>query len=298
MDQAQEFYKGKNVLVTGGAGFIGSHLVEKLVALGANVTVLDNFATGKLTNLLKVLPYINILYSDICSEFNAIKATKNKDIIFHLAAFISVSESVKYPKLCYEININGTKNLLEGCRINKVPTFIFSSSCAVYGNRDQMCREEDLPTPMSPYAESKLASERLCKEYSKNFGISTACLRYFNVYGERQNPAGNYAAVVARFRYQLLNNMPLTVFGDGTQTRDFINVLQVVDANLLVGTKNFSGDIFNIASGKSINLLELISQLEQELSVKACDISFCPSRAGDIEKSYAQCKKYQKLLES
>jgi nucleoside-diphosphate-sugar epimerase len=293
--EAKDFYSTKRVLVTGGAGFIGSHLVEKLVDLGAKVTVLDNFSTGKLNNLYKIMTNITLLYTDVCSNSSTFKATVNQDIVFHLAAFVSVPQSIQYPALCTKVNIDGTQNLLECCKRNKVPTFIFSSSSAVYGNRNGACTENDPVAPQSPYAESKLKGEALCKQYALE-GLNCACLRYFNVYGERQNPNGFYAAVVAKFKHNLLNNEPITIFGDGHQTRDFVNVTEVVNANLQIAMQNnMQGEIFNIGSGKSQTLLELLSQLENELSLKPKEIKFEPARQGDVINSQANCSKYANL---
>lgn len=296
-DQAKAFYQGKNVLVTGGAGFIGSHLAERLVDYKAHVTIFDNFSTGSIKNLTRVINNVTIVYSDICNDFSLLKATRRQDIVFHLAALVSVAQSIKKPDLCTQINTVGTKNLLENCRLNKVKTVIFSSSSAVYGNHEGLCTEDTPTNPLSPYAQSKLDGEKLCKEFSSAHGINTACLRYFNVYGERQNPQGEYAAVVAKFKYALQNNIPLTIFGDGNQTRDFINVSEVVDANLSIGAQeNLQGDIFNIGTGKSINLLELIKQLEQELNTKAAAITYQPARLGDVLHSRADCEKLQNFF--
>lgn len=294
MESLQNFYNNKRVLVTGGAGFIGSHLVEKLTSLGARVTVLDNFSTGNLTNLKSVAHIITLLYSDIRSPYSCLKATYQQDIIFHTAAFTSVPESIKNPSLCHITNVEGTKHLLEGCKKNNVKTFILSSSSAVYGNKPEVCVESDFPCPQSPYAVSKYEAETLCQKYTAEHELNTAILRYFNVYGERQNPHGAYAAVVARFKQQLLTGQPVTIFGDGTQTRDFVHVSTVVEANLILGMNSaLRGEVFNIGSGKSVNLFQLIEQLEQELNVKRADITFLPSRQGDIVNSTANCEKYK-----
>jgi len=299
MENYKKFYNNKRVLVTGGAGFIGSHLAEKLVELGAKVTILDNFSAGKLSNLQKVLPFINVLYTDIRASFSCYKATVNQDVVFHLASFISVPESIKNPDLCNATNVEGTKNLLEGCYKNNIKTLIFSSSSAVYGDRNDVCKEDDVPMPKSPYAQSKILSEELCKKYAEDYGINTACLRYFNVYGERQNQHGAYAAVVAKFTNYLLNKQPLTIFGDGTQTRDFVPVKEVVDANINIAMlQNLKGEVFNVGSGKSITLFELITQLEKDLKTKPTDISFLPARQGDVLHSKASCEKYKKSIKN
>ncbi|MFA5075128.1 MAG: NAD-dependent epimerase/dehydratase family protein [Candidatus Babeliales bacterium] len=297
MKQLTEFYKNKNVLVTGGAGFIGSHLTDELVNLGAKVTVLDNFSTGSLTNLKNVFTKINIICVDIRNYFACSNATKDIEIIFHLAALVSVPESIKNPNLCKKINLDGTKNLLQASVKNQVKTVIFSSSAAIYGNKNSVCNENDTPNPESPYAQYKLESEEFCKTYSQEHNLNTASLRYFNVYGPKQNPDGQYAAVIAKFKENLLNNKPLTIFGDGKQTRDFIHVSKVVQANLTIAMQeNLKGDIFNIASGKSINLLELIEQLKLETNTQNIEFKFEPARPGDIFTSMACCSKYKNLV--
>ncbi|MFH1831884.1 MAG: NAD-dependent epimerase/dehydratase family protein [bacterium] len=297
MKHLEAFYKGKNILVTGGAGFIGSHIAQALVGLGARVTILDNFSAGNLSNLSSVFTYINLQYADITSAYSCLQAAKNKDIVFHLAAFTSVPGSIANPDLCTKINVLGTKNILEACKDRGVKTFIYSSSAAVYGNKTEDCTETDPTNPQSPYASSKVLGEKLCKEYSDAMIVSTACLRYFNVYGDRQNPNGSYAAAVAKFKHNLLNKKPITIYGDGTQTRDFVHVSDVVKANLNIAMlENMKGDIYNIGSGKSMNLLELIEKLELELNIKKTDITFESRRAGDIVHSNANCSKYKNLV--
>ena len=257
--QLQNFYRGKRVLITGGAGFIGSHLAEQLVALGAHVTILDNLSTGSKENLRLINKDVELIIGDIRDAVCVDRSTKNKNIVFHLAAFISVPLSMENPALCHDINIHGTKNVLQSCCTNRVATFVLSSSCAVYGSKNGICKEDDLPKPESPYAASKLADEQLCKQYS--LCLSTIGLRYFNVYGDRQNPQGHYAAVVAKFAHNLQHHLPLTIFGDGQQTRDFVHVSHIALANLIVGMqKKRKGEIFNIGTGKSFTLLSLVNR--------------------------------------
>lgn len=297
MEHIHEFYKEKNVLVTGGAGFIGSHIVDKLVQLGARVTVFDNFSTGKINNLAGVLSQVSIVYADVSSAYSVGKAIKDKDIVFHLAALVSVPLSVESPEKCRAINVDGTQNVLEGCYQAHVKNCIFSSSCAVYGDRGGVCREDDTPVPLSPYAQSKLDGERLCVEYARLYDLNTASLRYFNVYGPRQSPDGMYAGVVAKFTHNLTHYIPITVFGDGSQTRDFVPVSQVVEANIQLGMNSgLHGEVFNIASGKSLSILELVEKLEQDLQVKAANVVFKPARQGDILHSQAHCEKYKNFL--
>jgi len=297
MEHIQQFYKNKQVLVTGGAGFIGSHLVEALVALGARVTILDNFSSGTLTNVKSVVSAISVMYGDIRSTYSCLKATEHKEIVFHCAASISVPQSIIDPETCYAVNINGTINMLEACKKNGVPAFMFSTSSAVYGNKEGICHEHDTVDPLSPYAISKLKGEEACKKYAADSAMSVGCLRYFNVFGERQNPNGPYAAVVTKFTHQLKHGEPITLYGDGTQTRDFINVTDIVKANLIIGTmQSLKGEVFNIASGTSINLLTLLEQLENSLGIKRTGETHMPPRHGDILHSAASIQKYRSLV--
>jgi UDP-glucose 4-epimerase len=294
------FFQNRPVLVTGGAGFIGSHLVEKLVDLGAHVTVLDDFSTGFMENLASVFDAITIQRASVTDRAACLAATKDKSVVFHLAAFISVPDSLQNPLRCYEINIQGTLNLLEACRINKVERFVFSSSAAVYGSGHEICTEDSATRPESPYGTSKLVGEFLCQQYARNFGLKTVCLRYFNVFGERQNPQGAYAGVVAKFKEQMCNNRPITIFGNGQQTRDFIPVNNVVAANLnlaLLEDDEMTGQAYNIATGTSITLLELVELLKKDFPAYQEPLRFVPARAGDIQRSVADCRKYYRVIE-
>lgn len=291
-----EYYKGKEVLVTGGAGFIGSHIAEALVAAGAQVSVLDNFSTGTVENLRAIMHKVHLLPHDITSFHNCLRATFKKSHVFHCAAMVSVQQSIAAPSLCDYINVDGTKHVLEACRINKVGHVLFSSTAAVYGNNAGPCREQMALDPLSPYASSKLIGEELCKSYAKEHGIKTCALRYFNVYGPRQSATSDYASVVPRFVSALQKQMPLTIYGDGTQTRDFVPVEDIVRANLLCGMlENKAGDILNIATGKSISLLDLIAKLEKDLGVSAAQINFLPSKPGDIKHSSADITRWKEV---
>ncbi len=297
--QFQPFYKNKNVLVTGGCGFIGSHLTEKLVALEANVTILDDLSSGFLENINPFKDKITFVEGSICNTQMCSKLTKNKDIIFHLAAFISVPESVEQPYKCHEINVDGTVNLLEAARANNVDRFVFSSSCAVYGPKDTTYKETDMCNPSSPYGMSKLVGELYCTQYARHFDITTIILRYFNVCGPRQNPNTQYAGVVAKFTDQMKKNKPITIFGDGSQTRDFVSVEEVVFANLLVGQapkKSVQAHVFNIATGKSINLLELRDQLQKKFPNYHEETFFQPARPGDVKNVQADCTQFKQLI--
>jgi len=289
------FYTNKKILVTGGCGFIGSHLAEKLVALGAQVTIMDNLSTGSLQNISTIKNKITYLHKDITNFDDCLTATHNQNIVFHEAAFISVPESLKNPTECNTINVLGTFNMLEAARHNGVKTFVFASSAAVYGNHEGVCAESMPCHPSSPYGFSKLIGEKYLQQYTINFGMHTIALRYFNVFGERQNPNSPYAGVVAKFTDLIKNNKPLTVLGDGTQTRDFIPVTKIVEANINLATlpeEQTNGHTFNIATGKSVSLLQLINQLKNQYPDYNQPISFAPPRPGDVKHSAADIALY------
>jgi len=298
----KNFYINKKVLVTGGAGFIGSHLCELLIELGANITIIDDLSTGSLNNINKFKDQITFIQKSILDYDACLQATRDQEVIFHLAAFVSVPASVADPVNCHAINVDGILYMLEAARTNHVKRFVFSSSSAIYGPTKGVCYEDQTPQPFSPYGFSKLIGEYYCRQYHLNYQVQTACLRYFNVFGERQDPNSQYAAVVAKFRDQMAKNLPITIFGDGLQTRDFVSVKQVAYANCLVGMQDapmMDGKAFNIATGKSINLLELVDILkEQEFPNYTQEIIFAPARPGDVLNTAADCSRYQKLLDS
>ncbi|MCK5632235.1 NAD-dependent epimerase/dehydratase family protein [bacterium] len=293
----KQFYHNLPVLVTGGAGFIGSHIVHKLVELGAKVTVIDNLETGFLKNLEPVQNSITFVNKSITNMDACIQATQGQKVIFHLAAFISVPDSIQNPQACHNTNINGTYNLLEAARINNVKRFVFSSSAAVYGPTEKTCSESMPCKPTSPYGTSKLIGELLCQQYTNNYNLQTICLRYFNVFGPRQNPNGAYAGVVAKFTQLMKKNRPITIFGDGKQTRDFIPVEQVAQANLALGMQNktvMNGQPINIATGKSITLVQLVEQIQKKVYNYKKQLTFKVARKGDIQHSKADASTWKK----
>ncbi len=246
-----------NVIVTGGAGFIGSNLAEELLKIGDEVIVIDDFSNGKEKNLakhknLKVVRK-SILDEDIKENFNGI------DVVYHLAALPRVQFSIVNPEETHEVNVNGTLKLLEICKEKNVKRFIFSSSSSVYGNQKKLPLREDMnPNPISPYALHKLVGEHYCRLYHLLYGIETLSLRYFNVYGPKQDPSGQYAILIPKFINNALSGKELVINGDGNQTRDFTFVNDVVKANILAGTsknENIFGKTFNIGAGnnKSVN---------------------------------------------
>jgi nucleoside-diphosphate-sugar epimerase len=296
--QITAHYKNKPVLVTGGCGFIGSHLVEALVEAGAYVTIVDNLRSGNEENIVAVKDKVSLILGDITDFETCLRATQNQEIIFHLAAFVSVPNSMKNPFDCHTINVVGTQNLLEAARINNSKRFVFSSTCAIYGESENKCLENDQPASSSVYGFSKLIGEIYCQEYARLFDMETTIMRYFNVYGARQDPYGSYAGVIAKFRYNMEHDLPIIIFGDGKQTRDYVPVKTVVEANLLLGMSDkrfIQEEVFNIATGKSITLLELIEILKKEYPQYQQDISFMPARPGDVKYISADCSKYAQL---
>lgn len=294
-----ELYRGKSVLVTGGAGFIGSHLVERLIMLGGTVTVLDDLSTGLWENLGAVKEKIKFIEGSITEQEICVEAAQECEIIFHLAAQVSVPESFEDPNKCYKINMHGTQMILEAARISGVQRVVYASSCAVYGMHDARLNEHLPCRPLSPYGFSKLIGEMLCAQYTRDFGLETVCLRFFNIYGPRQQAAGPYAGVVAKFRQAMARNDPITIFGDGLQRRDFVSVHQAVEATIMSGilpTMRVCGQIFNVATGTSITLWQLIEQLKQEFPEYNAPITYQPARAGDIQNVYADVQKYQELV--
>lgn len=282
-------------LVTGGAGFIGSHITKELVRLGQKVTVLDNLSGGTADNLRCVTDKITFINADI-RDFSALAdACKGIDYIFHEAALVSVAKSMENPQETAEINVQGTANLLEAARLNRVKRLIFTSSAAVYGTRPELPYTEDTPTDCrSPYAWSKQTATELCLLYTKIYHLSTVILRCFNVYGCGQNPHSAYAAVIAKFMQSATDGQPLEIDWDGLQSRDFINVADVVQANLLAALKAPAGEIYNVASGETHTLAELADMIEKISGKKLPRVSR-PKRAGDVHESSADISKIRAL---
>lgn len=282
-------------LVTGGAGFIGSHLVRTLIAHGQRVTVLDNLSGGKLENLADVQGKFRFVRGDICNFSDVMDAVKGANYVLHHAALVSVAESMQYPQKTTEININGTQNVLEAARQGGVKRVVFASSSAVYGNRPELpYKETTLPDCQSPYAWSKQAGAELCQLYTKAYGLETISLRYFNVFGTGQNPNSAYAAVIAKFMQLAAENKPLGIDWDGLQSRDFVHVSDVVQANLLVAKKGVPGEIYNVASGHTATLLDLADTIEKVSGRKLERISR-PKRPGDVHESSADISKISAL---
>jgi UDP-glucose 4-epimerase len=287
-----------NVLVTGGAGFIGSHLVDRMVSCGCKVRVLDNLSTGQLSNISSHIKSgkVDFIEGDI-NDFELVKkSVKDCDAIAHLAAVISVPFSVKNPKLTCETNIGGTLNLLSAAAEKAVSKFVFISSCAVYGDPKYLPVDEAHPTnPLSPYAESKLLAERYCIGFHERQLLKTVVFRLFNVYGPRQG-LNEYSGVITRFIERLKQNQPLIIYGDGAQTRDFVHVSYVVDAiQNALQTSKADGEVLNIGTGKSVTVNELAKTIIDSTGLTQ-KISHEAPREGDIKFSYANASKAKQLL--
>lgn len=327
-------------LVTGGAGFIGSHIVDALVAGGHTVVVLDNLSSGHRENLAGVAGAVEFIEGDIRHAETCLQAAQGCDGIFHEAALVSVPDSINRPRDNHDINITGTLNVLEAARQQGVRRVVLASSAAVYGDNPELPkREELLPEPKSPYALAKLAGEYYLKVYAECFGLETVALRYFNVFGPRQDPSSMYSGVISIFAERVKKGLPITFYGDGQQTRDFVNVADIVQANLLAmnvktvkGVKRGSDlnesctagstnstfnegsarlnerristspdvsgrfNIFNVATGRQISLLQLLSTLE-ELAGTHVERIFKETRPGDIRHSLADISSARQALD-
>jgi nucleoside-diphosphate-sugar epimerase len=284
------------VLVTGGAGFIGSHIVEELLRKGASVRVLDNFSTGKRENLAALHGDLEILEGDLRDAEGIKGATREVDLVFHLAAFISVPQSMLDPQECFDTNVTGTVRLLEAARRAGVRKVVLSSSTAVYGNPAKFPTDEETPLqPLSPYALSKQVNELYARLYTQTFNLPVTALRYFNVYGPRQRPDSAYAAAISIFSRRLVNGEPITIYGDGNQSRDFIFVKDVVRANLLAAESDSAGEVFNICTGCESTLLDLLETLS-EVSTRLPEVRFAAPRPGDIYRSVGDPGKAASVL--
>ncbi|MCI4446284.1 MAG: SDR family oxidoreductase [Candidatus Aminicenantes bacterium] len=289
--------KYRNYLITGGAGFIGSHLVETLVNSGCRVRVLDDFSSGKEENLKDLTDRIEIIRGDIRNLQLCLKAVEDMEVILHQAAVASVPRSISEPILAHEVNLTGTLNLLLAAARTKVKSLVFASSSAVYGDDPVFPKKEDsLGKPLSPYAAQKLASEKYIQVFSSLYGFNAVCLRYFNVFGPRQDPQSQYAAVIPIFITRMLQGLPPVIFGDGQQSRDFIYVGNVVRANLLAAeAEGFRGEVFNIGSATRVTINDLAEKINSFLNFSLKPV-YAEARVGDIKESYADISRAEKYL--
>ncbi len=287
-------------LVTGGAGFIGSHVVERLLADGHRVRILDNFSTGARANLpfaARAGRALEIIEGDIRDLPAVERAAAGARVVFHQAAMRSVPRSVKDPLGANEHNVGGTLNVLEAARRARVRRVVYASSSSVYGDRPDLPKREDQPpAPISPYAVSKAAGEQYATVWSRLYGVETVGLRYFNVFGPRQDPKSEYAAVIPRFILWGLRGEPLEVHGDGTQSRDFTYIDNVVEANLLAArAEGVGGEVFNVGCGARVSLLDIIARLEALLG-RGLERRHTPARPGDVPHTLADIDKAERLL--
>lgn len=286
------------VLVTGGAGFIGSHVVDRLVNEGYHVRVLDDLSTGKLDNIQGHLSSgkVELVKGDIRDASLVKESLDGVSVVIHMAALVSVPLSVENPDLTFDINLLGSLNLLRKSVENHIDRFVFVSSCAVCGDPESLPVTEQARTnPISPYAESKLVGERYCLGFSERQLLGSVVLRFFNVYGPRQG-MNDYSGVITRFIDRCRQRLPLTIYGDGSQTRDFVNVADVAKAVLAsMKSSKAEGEVLNIGSGKPTSINELAKTVVELVGVDS-EVSYVKSRAGDIKDSYADISKAKKLL--
>lgn len=287
----------KRALVTGGAGFIGSHVVETLLREGWEVRVIDNFSTGSARNLAPVRDSIRLFAGDIRDRALVSDAVRSVDVVFHLAAYISVPGSVADPQTADDVNIRGTLTILLAARDAGVRRVVFSSSAAVYGEPETVPVPESAPKrPASPYGLEKLYGEHMSRLFTELYGLETVSLRYFNVYGPRQNPRSEYAAVIPKFLAVMAAGQRATIYGDGLQTRDFLYVGDVARANILAAeAEGVGGMVMNIASGQGISIRELHDQIARVLG-RSDEPIYSDPRPGDVKHSVAQTDRARQYL--
>lgn len=284
-------------LVTGGAGFIGSHLAHALVERGETVRVLDNLSSGNRKNIEQIVHRIEFIEADLEDRSALEKALEGVDVVFHQAALASVPRSVEMPMATHAACVTGTVNLLDVARRSGVRRVVYGGSSSAYGDQPTPAKHERLlPTPLSPYAAAKLAGEYYCQAFTATYGLETVTLRYFNVFGPRQDPNGQYAAVIPKFITAILVGQRPTIYGDGKQSRDFTYIDNIIQGNLLAAEAPAAvGRTINIACGKSYNLLELLAGINRALGTRVEPI-FAPARVGDVRDSLADISLARELL--
>lgn len=285
-------------LVTGGAGFIGSNLVEYLLDQGESVRVIDDFSTGKRANLQPWLDQIELVEGSICDPDDCERAVDGVSYVLHQAATPSVPKSIEFPRETTITNVIGTTNMLVAARDAGVKRFTYAASSSAYGNTPTLPKVETMPAnPLSPYALQKYTGEEMCRIFHEQYGLQTVAIRYFNVFGPRQDPTSQYSAVIPKFITAYLRDEPPTIYGDGQQSRDFTYVENVVSANLLACTApdECAGKVFNVACGERLTLLDLADTIKTALGATAEPVHV-PERAGDVRDSLADITQAQKFL--
>jgi len=286
----------KKALVTGGAGFIGSHLVDALIARGVSVTVLDDLSTGKHENIAHHANGVTFIEGSITDHDTVMRAAEGADTIFHLAAVASVQKSIEHPLETHETNTTGTLAVFEAARKLSINKVVYASSSAVYGDLPDMPKTElSQCCPKTPYGLHKMIGEAYAKLYYELHGVKSVGFRFFNVYGSRQDASSPYSGVISLFAKLLIEGKQPNIYGDGTATRDFVHVSDVVEANLLAAESNVDFDVFNIATGKETPINELLQTMNTALGTDITPI-YQPERAGDIKRSVADISKAQKML--
>ncbi len=287
----------EQALVTGGAGFIGSHLVEALLGKGCGVNVIDDLSTGHLRNLARVKEHIAFFQGDIRDPERLAEAARGCDVVFHQAAVVSVPKTVKDPMESAQVNDLGTLRVLETARESGVRKAVLASSCAVYGDDPQLPKRETLPPrPKSPYAVHKLVGEFYARLYTDLYGLDTTCLRYFNVYGPRQDPFSPYSGVISIFMERAVRGEPPTIYGDGMQYRDFVFVEDVVQANLLAAeAETAAGKVYNVGTGAFVHIADVWKALCERMSLHS-EPDFAPPREGDVRESVADVHRAREEL--
>ncbi len=287
-----------NVLVTGGGGFIGSHLTTKMVELGHRTRVMDNFATGHRSNLNHIADSIDLFESDLRKYEDCLKACDGIDYVFHQGAIPSVPKSVDKPRDSHEANINGTFNILQAAVECKIKRFVYAASSSAYGNTEESPKHEKMQTnPLSPYASQKHAGETYCRSFYECFGLETIAIRYFNVFGPRQDPQSQYAAAIPAFVTKILKGERPVIYGDGEQTRDFTYIDNVVHGNVLaMQVEKTAGQSVNVACGGQISVNQVIKAINEALGTNV-EAEYVPRRTGDVLHSCASIALAKKLLD-
>ena len=283
------------VIITGGAGFIGSHIVEHWISKGADVHIIDNLRSGFLSNV-NLFPTVTFHNGSVTDKELTMRVLENTDYVFNLAALISVPESLEKPEECLDINVKGLLNILESAKENGVKKVVHSSSAAIYGDDPRLPKDISMrPKPQTPYGITKLDGEYYLQMYYEQYGLGTTSLRYFNVFGPRQDPKSQYAAAIPIFVYKALKNEPITIYGDGEQTRDFIYVKDVVQANVLAAETSEAIGVFNVANEDAITINELANLIIKTTNSKS-EIIYEDIRPGDIKHSLASIKETKERL--